>query len=158
MTARKWHRFDQSNNPLEPTKQSMKQALTVQTYCISVAQQPKYDFSDDADLKKFQDPLNQAVVDAQNSANGYLNNTQQGCLTTLSNLIHFIDLQNTRIERYKTGEISAKDLADLLQKVHDAVVPRYQAQCDELVKELGDFRSSISSIEIQILKYCQRLE
>ncbi|WP_395681449.1 HBL/NHE enterotoxin family protein [Inquilinus sp.] len=147
MTVRKWHRFDQSNDPNGPVTQSMSQALTVQTYCISVAQQPTYDFSEDEHLKQYQDPLNEMVKNAQDAANGYLNNTQQDCLTTLDNLVHFIDLQNTRIDEYTSGQMTAKDLAAALQKVQTVMAPKYQGQCNDLVKELDDFRSSVSSIE-----------
>lgn len=147
MTVRKWHRFDQSNDPNGPVTQSMSQALTVQNYCISVAQQPTYDFSDDPHLKPYQDPLNQLVKNAQDSANGYLNNTQPDCLSTLDNLVHFIDLQNTRIDEYTSGQITAKDLAAKLQQVQTIEVPKFQGQCNDLVNELNTFRTAVSGIE-----------
>lgn len=70
------------------------QALQIQTYCNSVNEQNKVDFSKFPNLKDSEEKINQGLEVAQGHSNDYLNNIQPEIITNLTNISNYYALHN----------------------------------------------------------------
>lgn len=138
MKPRHWKSFaDQDADPKGAMTNGMSNGLIIQGYCLGVTEQPSFDFSGDPNLKTLQDQCNSTMKVAVDNANNYINTMQPDCLTTIDNMLHFIRLQNTRIDSYKNGDLTKQDLANELNEV----ISRGQSYQKTSVDLMNDFNT-----------------
>ena len=75
-------------------KQQTSQGLIIQTYCQSVKTQPKVNFGNFQNLKKYEQEINAGLGKAQAHADTYLNVIQPNIITNIANISNYYALHD----------------------------------------------------------------
>lgn len=132
----------------QPNSDQAAAGLIVQSYCNTILQQPKVDFSSLSGnanwtkLKALQDSINGHLTLAQQHASDYLNGTQKKIITNITNIDNYFTLQHAM------ASIPADTSVSTWKSAIQAVINQcggYQANANQIQSELSKFAQDLSN-------------
>ncbi|MFK0229903.1 HBL/NHE enterotoxin family protein [Streptomyces sp. NPDC090303] len=131
------------------------EAVVMQAYALNAANQPHVDLSKDANLAKYQDPINKSLDDAKEGAKEYLDSALPDMITTISNIDDYFTLQNTLPQVLVPGT-SAADAMVLLDAVRDTSLG-YANQAAAITTRMTGLRDRFSHTAADMTQWSQAL-
>lgn len=134
---------EDANSEIETAVKSQSaEALTVQTWAMSVLQQPRVDFGDFPALQQAQSDINSGIDRARGRATDYLDNIQPNMITQLTNIDAYFNVQNAIPAALK--ETSDAATAIRFMEIAKERSQQYQADASTIVRELQRLRGGMS--------------
>lgn len=134
---------DEANGAIETAVRSQSaEALTVQTWALSVLQQPQVDFGNLPALAQAQSDINGGIDRARNRAADYLNDIQPNMITQLTNIDAYFNVQNA-IPAALT-ETSDAATAIRFMEIAKERSQQYQTDAASVVRDLQRLRGGLA--------------
>lgn len=132
-------------------------ALILQTYCNSVLQQPKVDFSAVDDLATFQEQINTSLLRAQQHANNYLNSISPSIISSLASLENYFTLYSSvpvilpadsTVEQWVTTLQAMKIVCDANLRDSKEIVISLQNLSTDLAQDSSAFAEIVVNLNL----------